>query len=126
MSNRTVAVAAGDDADMGHRPSSCGLWLLPPPVLAYALPPGLPPGVIVLLVDVVAPVSNGESASPSPSPPLAEEGERGSTMARADADEISALDDVSGLAAEDNKKGPFAVSGLPSSLQSSKTESRLD
>lgn len=117
MSNRTAA--AGDGADTGLRPSSCGLWLLLRPVPAYVLPPGLPPGVIVLLVDVVTPVSNGES-------PLAEEGERGSTMARADADETSALDDVSGLVGWDNKNGPVAVSGRPSSLQSSKTESRLD
>jgi hypothetical protein len=127
MSNRTAAAAAavGDDADTGVRPSSCGLWLLPEP--AYGLSPGLG---IAPLADVVTPASNGES-----SPPLvAEVGERGSTMARADADEMSALEDVSGLelhvrmAAEvdwDNKNGP-AVLGLPSSLQSSKTESRLD
>jgi len=124
MSNRTAAAAVGDDADTGPRPSSCGLWLLP----AYGPPPGLPHVGIAPLADAVTPVSNGEPSL------VAEVGERGSTMARADADEISALDDVSGLelpvrmAAEvgwDNKNGP-AVSGLPSSLQSSKTESRLD
>lgn len=116
MSKRT---AVGDDADMtGLRPSSGGLWLLPEP--AYGLPPGLPHGGIEPLADVVTPESNGESP-----PAVAEVGERGSTMARAEADEMSALDDVSGLAGWDNKKGP-AVSGRPSSLQSSKTESRLD
>jgi len=77
-------------------------------------------------------VSSGES------PPLVEVGERGSTMARADADEISALDDVSGREAlvrmpldvggpeRDNKNDPDAVFGLPSSLQSSRTDSRRD
>jgi len=76
-------------------------------------------------------VSSGES------PPLVEVGERGSTMARADADEISALDDVSGREAlvrmpldvggreRDNTNDP-AVFGLPSSLQSSRTDSRRD
>jgi len=115
MSNRT---AVGDEADTGLRPSSGGLWLLPEP--AYGLPPGLPHDGIGPLADVVAPECNGESPGA-----VAEVGERGSTMARADADEMSALDDVSGLAGWDNKNGP-AVSGLPSSLQSSKTESRLD
>lgn len=56
-------------------------------------------------------------------------------MARADADEISVLEDVSGRAltpAErgghgwDNKRAPVAVWGLSSSLQSSKSVSRRD
>lgn len=86
----------------------------------------------VLPADAEVPVSSGES------PLLVEEGETGSTMARAEADEISALDDVSGREAlvriplevggpeRDNKNGPDAVFGLPSSLQSSRTDSRRD
>jgi len=88
MSKRTVAVAAGDDGDKGLLPSSCELW--PPPRLALAYDSPLRPGAIVLPVDAGLRKDIGES------PPLAEAGETGSTMARADADEISVLEDVSG------------------------------
>ena len=85
----------------------------------------------MLLGDAGVPASSGES------PPHVEAGERGSTMARAEADEISALDDVSGREAlvrmpldvggpERDNKIEDAVLGLPSSLQSSRTESRRD
>ena len=88
-------------------------------------------GAAVLPADAEAPESSGES------PLLVEEGETGSTMARAEADEISALDDVSGREAlvrmpldvggpERDNKIEDAVLGLPSSLQSSRTESRRD
>jgi len=126
-SKRTTAV--GDDEDKGLLPSSCGPWLPPRPEPAYVPSRGLPTGVAVLPVAVAARESNGESL------PVVEEGETGSTMARADADVMSALEDVSGRGIDvrtaakddwDNKDEPVAVCGRSSSLQSSKTERRLD
>lgn len=88
MSKRTVAVAGDDDGDKGLLPSSCDPWTRPRLGLAYDSP--LPPGATVLPVDAGFRASSGDPL------PLAETGETGSTMARADADEISVLEDVSG------------------------------